>query len=226
MQTAEERVKFAIQFMQLDFDRLRAGDWLNLREDLKNFLFPEGVLRGFHFFSEDLPEDHSVDAIQVLRHDVREILNAVVMCGEDSTHKEDEDEPVPRIVFPSPQLSVRPGFIQFPEQRSGHLILTWNGAFRDTFLMQLIMSLSQLPVNTLRRCPECETIFYRVRKQQYCSRPCVHRANMRTWRQSNAGKEYERERSHTRYKDRVEQQLGTNVRVGRRPRLRKPQAED
>jgi hypothetical protein len=226
MQTAEERVRFAIQFIQLDFDRLRAGDWLNLREDLKSFLFPEGLFSGFQIFPEDMPEEHSVDAIQVLRHDVRELLEAVVMCGEDRTNGEDEDEPVPRLAFPSPQLSVRPGFLLFPEQRPEHLILIWNGPFRDAFLMQLIMSVTQLPLDTLRRCPECGTIFYRVRKQQYCSRPCVHRANMRTWRQSDAGKEYERERSHTRYKDRVQQRLGTNVTVGRRPRPRKPQAED
>jgi hypothetical protein len=226
MQTAEERVKFAIQFIQLDFDRLRPGDWLNLREDLMNFLFPEGALAQMHIYPPDLPEEHSVAAIQLLRQDVTAILDAVVMCGEDFPPDKYEDGPVPRLVSPSPQLSVRPTFVLFPEQRPGQLILTWLGPFRDAFLMQLITSLIQLPLDTLRRCPECGMIFFRVRKQEYCKRQCVHRANIRKWRQTDAGKKYERERSHTRYKDRVQESLGANVSVRRRPRSRKQQAED
>jgi hypothetical protein len=232
IQTAEERVKFAIEFMQLDLERMRTGDWLNLQEDLQNFLFPEGIRCGFHIIPEDLLKEHSVDAIQVLRRDVEEILNLVAMFTEKSPNEEnegnknDEDGPVPELGFLSPQLSVRPVLILFPDQRPEHPIVFWLGNFHDTFLMQLITSLAQLPLDTLRRCPECGTIFYRVRKQQYCSRPCVHRANIRTWRQSDAGREYERERSHTRYKDRVQQQLGPKVSVGRRPRSRKQRAED
>ena len=225
MQTAEERVKFAIQFMQMDLDRLRPGDWLNLREDLGNFLFPEGALAQMHIYPPDLPEEHSVDAIQLLRQDVTAILDAIVMCGEDYPPDEYEDGPVPRLVSPSPQLSVSPMFILFPEQRPGQLILTWLGPFRDAFLMQLIMSLTQLPLDTLRRCPECGTIFFRVRKQEYCKRQCVHRANIRKWRQTEGGKKYERTRSHSRYKANVQQQLGANVSVGRRPRSGKPNAE-
>lgn len=226
MQTAEERVKFAVQFIQMDLDRLRAGDWLNLQEDLKSFLFPEGVRRGWQIYPKDLPEEHSVDAIHVLRRDVEEILEVVVMFREKSTNEENEDGPVPKLAFLSPQLSIRPALLLFPEQRPERLIILWDGLFRDAFLMQLIMSLMQLPLDTLRRCLECKKIFYRVRKQQYCTRPCVHRANMRAWRQSDAGKEYERERSHTRYKDRVQERLGANISVRRQPRSRKQRAED
>jgi hypothetical protein len=36
---AAERLKFAVQFAPLDLDRLRPGDWMNLRDDLGQFIF-------------------------------------------------------------------------------------------------------------------------------------------------------------------------------------------
>ena len=38
MQTDERRLRFALHFIDMDFDALRPGDWLNLREDLQTFL--------------------------------------------------------------------------------------------------------------------------------------------------------------------------------------------
>ena len=33
----------------------------------------------------------------------------------------------------------------------------------------------------IARCPECDGLFYRVRKQKYCNRPCVAKANWRAY---------------------------------------------
>jgi hypothetical protein len=40
------------------------------------------------------------------------------------------------------------------------------------------------PANRLLRCPECGKIFYRIRKQTYCSRACTNRVLFRRWQHS------------------------------------------
>ena len=84
------------------------------------------------------------------------------------------------------------------------------------FLWILSHLLEQGPTDAIRQCPECETIFYRVRKQQYCTRRCVARASMRKWRQTETGKRYERSRGRARYEARVRQVHGKNVKVNTR----------
>jgi endogenous inhibitor of DNA gyrase (YacG/DUF329 family) len=71
----------------------------------------------------------------------------------------------------------------------------------------------------VRRCPECQTVFYRVRKQQYCSRRCTNRANMRQWRQTEKGKTRESDLNHRRYQSRVKRTGSPKVKVARRPRV-------
>ena len=43
-------------------------------------------------------------------------------------------------------------------------------------------------VSPVLRCPECENLFYRIRKQKYCSRPCVAKANWRAYMRTDDGK--------------------------------------
>jgi hypothetical protein len=51
-----------------------------------------------------------------------------------------------------------------------------------------------LVTNQIRRCPECEKIFLKVRKQGYCSRTCVNKANKRAWRERQEQKTATRRR--------------------------------
>ncbi|HET6268381.1 MAG TPA: hypothetical protein VFG11_11735 [Acidobacteriota bacterium] len=51
-------------------------------------------------------------------------------------------------------------------------------------LLVLHYLLSCEPANRLLRCPECGKIFYRIRKQAYCSRACTNRVLFRRWQQS------------------------------------------
>jgi hypothetical protein len=57
------------------------------------------------------------------------------------------------------------------------------GPARDVFLWHLFVLLQQEPLDRIRRCPECATIFYRVKKQAYCSRTCGNRVTQRRWRE-------------------------------------------
>src|SRR5262245_9598072 len=47
MQTADDRLTFAVRFAQMDLDHLRAGDWLNLRDDADTFLGLKAVQESF-----------------------------------------------------------------------------------------------------------------------------------------------------------------------------------
>src|SRR5919197_2968064 len=86
---------------------------------------------------------------------------------------------------------------------AGRNMLEVSGTTQNVFLVVLYVLLSREPTDRILRCPECQTVFYRIRKQQYCSRPCVHRAAVRKWRRTETGQQYERRRSRSRYEARV-----------------------
>lgn len=56
------------------------------------------------------------------------------------------------------------------------------------------------PVERLRQCPACQTLFVvRSGKQRYCSRACVNRVSVRTWRATPAHREAANQRARARY---------------------------
>jgi hypothetical protein len=227
MQTAKERLEFAIRFAQGDLDQLRPGDWLNLRDDLEAFLGKH--LLDQHLSQEDpaaplaaledvvgtpteapYPEEYGVDNFRVLQQETKCTLSRM-LDKREGVH-----------VPSSPVLiSVRCDLLNFGYVPSlaGRNMLEVSGTTQDTFLMVLYVLLSREPTDRILRCPECPTIFYRVRKQQYCSRPCVHRAAARKWRRTEKGQQYERQRSRTRYEARVKRTHGNRVKINRRARL-------
>jgi hypothetical protein len=60
------------------------------------------------------------------------------------------------------------------------------GRTRDVTLLQLIHLLSSVGIDSVRVCPEpeCGQLFYRVRRQLFCSKKCVNRANKREARKT------------------------------------------
>ena len=53
----------------------------------------------------------------------------------------------------------------------------------DMFLIRLAYLLNQQTAERILTCPECKKHFLKIRKQKYCSRTCVNRANKRDWRE-------------------------------------------
>jgi hypothetical protein len=223
MQNAEERLKFAIQFIQMDIPHLRDGDRLNLNEDLLTFLFPDtatepfaGDLADSAAFPHDDPNQLSVNDLVTLQREVLEVLRGLVKLRERPTR--DEPEPLSALVLLNSQLQVTPGLAVFPRHGDTRVSTFFVGPFRDAFLMQLMTTLIQLPLDTVRRCPECEAIFYRIRKQRYCSRTCTNRANMREWRKTPKGRARKSDLNHSRYQARVRHTSSPKAKVARRPR--------
>jgi hypothetical protein len=236
-----ERLKFAVQFAQFNLDRLRPGDWMNLRDDLEQFIFgaraqrtqaweelaevikqspqekdliEREMVRRIHepkLLHPPHPHEYPEDAFRVLQEDVRTLLRGLIGHSDQTLGAK---RSVPIAVHVT--ILVVPAIKGEPERR----ILTPRGPTRDVFLWILVHLLEQGPTDLIRQCPECGTIFYRVRKQQYCSRPCVTRASMRKWRQTETGKQYERTRGRARYEARAKGRTSPNVKVGRRAQSR------
>jgi hypothetical protein len=66
-------------------------------------------------------------------------------------------------------------------------IFSFRGSIPALFLETLFWLIVSCP-DRIRRCPECERLFVRIRKQEYCSRTCVNRVNKRDWRKAQEAK--------------------------------------
>jgi len=209
--TARERVEFAIRFAQMDLDTLRPGDWLNLRDDFALFLVCKAgqrrplAQRGEIMtmpLAHPLPSEFSEDDFRALQMEVRVIVQSLVHEG----------------LLSAPMTEIHGYFFLFRPSTGDWSVLTAQGATRDMCLVTLLFLLNQESLDRIRRCPECGTIFYRIQKQQYCSRSCTNRANVRTWRQREEVKSQEQEKAHERYKAKRTAGGSRNTKVERRPR--------
>ena len=225
METAADRVQFALRFAQMNLDTLSPGRALTLREDLEDFLCvrpgkqhtvnPGGmVVAGLSTLTPPLPQDYSEDAMRQLQQETLAIFSSVVdsrtLFVNNFTHDVSQGW-----VNITGQFSLS-SFPDLRKKSSSHLMI--KGPTRDVFLMTLLVLLNHEPTDRILRCPECHTIFYRVRKQQYCSRPCTNRANVRQWRQEEGNQGKEQEQAHARYLKK--QPLDVQSKVKRRPRTR------
>ncbi len=213
--SAKERLQIIINFARMDLDRLRPGDWLNLREDLQAFVtgvrsdgaggttIPTGDTGGFVVMGIDgePPSAMTIATFQALQAEIRSLLADV--CPLPSA----EPRVPVHLVAPWVQLTIvaiGPGYFM------------GRGTPRDCTLFVLGHLLQKLPKNSVRHCPECTLPFVRIRKQQYCTRRCTNRENMRAWRQSGKGKVRESALNHSRYQARLKR-TGSKARAGRRP---------
>ena len=203
-QSEAEDLAFAVQFAGMDLDHLRPGDWLNLRDDFSKFL-------AFHSVEGPGYRDCPEDDFRAIQRDLNTLLRDVVTSRD--THRL---SPTFVPIHVRISLFCMPAQGPFPEQTMRQAC----GPMRDLFILRVRDLLLQAPtLEPIRQCPECERIFLRVRKQEYCSRACVNRASVRRWRQTEAGKQYEQARSHTRYEKRRKRESGNeNLKVARRPR--------
>jgi hypothetical protein len=221
MQTAKERLQFVICFAQKELESLRAGDWLNLREDCLVFLGikVQGAMRGIQLpqdsggiiampLNSPFPMEFSVEDFKALQADTLRILDE--WAGP----------------APGEQGRLSPHDIQAlytvtrTRSRTSDSWVSWlqvQGTTRDLFLLILFHLLGQESMDYVRRCPECRMIFCRIGKQQYHSKTCANRANVRKWRQTKEGKSQEQERAHKRYVKKTKQ-ASPGAKVVRRPR--------
>jgi hypothetical protein len=174
MNTAEDRLRFVVEFASMDLDRLRPGDWMNLKDDLQAFLcLDQVVVEGRR------PQDFSPDEFRALQQEVQQVLRELVQHREPSGHWPLANHTTPFRVQVAYQVTPldRLG-------RPGRNMLGVRGPTREVFLVVLSHLLWQEATERIVQCPECGTIFYRNHKRRYCTRRCVDRVNQRSWRAS------------------------------------------
>ena len=189
MSSPAQRLRFVVQFAQLDLATFRPGDWLNLRDDLAAFL--HGPWYGLDCTREPLPlaDDWLVrptvppypatypeDAFHQLQAETRTVLLDMVLGTRERRSAPLTPVPLPSLALGAPSLGdLVPG--------AGQHALVAEGSTRDVFLFLFFLLLKQVGSQRIVRCPECGTIFYRHGNQDYCARPCVNRVSQRLWRQ-------------------------------------------
>lgn len=221
------KLEWAIRLAQADPKSLREGDWLNLKEDLIEFVRASGTsldLAG-RVWAEPKAFQRLINSIQ---RGLSDHLERLAQVGVAATTQAD----------PKPQLLEDVG-IGFPV--SGRFIV---GAIKgrpyrllvktNTIESQVYSALSSYLVSSgivagqIRKCPTCGRIFLLKRKPRpdkefHCNIRCSRLAATRHYRKKKAPdlKAKERERSHRRYVDKQRRKHGPRVRVERRPRKAK-----
>jgi hypothetical protein len=221
-----DRLPFAIRFANLEVEELRRGDWYNLFDDVIDFVgfrtgrtLDEARLQARRVSVSPWPVSGNFsfkmneDTIRTLHADVRQMLNGIMDMRENFDAQERGQRPEREARPQVPEIHIK--YWLYWRDQDEEATLFHDGSLRDLFLSTLVFLLAR-DIAHLRRCPECQTIFYRVRKQRYCTRTCTNRANMRAFRQTAKGKELGSDLN--RYKARVRRKTGPNAQVLKRPR--------
>jgi hypothetical protein len=207
MKTVEDRLRFAIEFSQKDLEQIRPGDLMNLRDDLYLFAFTREPGDIFATTDEEDADIRNL-SIEDLKALQRETQIALIHFASPS--------PAHRVsLLSGSQISVSLS-LNRDDQRK---VLCVAGSPRDCFLMVLYLLLSKEPVGRIRICPGCSEVFYKVKKQKYCSRRCSNRVYMRQYRKTDNGKDEVSKSNKKAYEKRTEKRYGKKFKF---PPRRKP----
>ena len=215
MKTVDDKLKWLVHFAGLDLATLRPGDLVNLRDDLAEFIGGGSAFTGWAKLSmplqTPLPADYTPDDFARLQGETRALLGGLVV-GRDALQAPDGGADAPQIALGA---GLRLAVLPLPPPLRPRLTIT--GATRDMFLFTLASLLTTGAVEKLRQCPECRTIFYRIRKQIFCTRGCTNRAAQRALRKKPGARKRQRAAARRRYIAKVRRGR-PNAIVTRRPR--------
>jgi hypothetical protein len=226
MQSATDRLVFAIRFMHMKLDKLSPTARATLKDELMAFLHPAQPLfmrshkevaamrnatGGFipRVLGGPKVKDWTVDDVATLQEEVRALFDYIIESRAFQAGDPRYKEPLeagrkkdggltftPGLELPEYKLPV--GYSPLPILNEFH-VLWATGNAHDLFLLVLLHIIAQEPTSKILRCPECSTIFVRIRRQQYCSRRCTKRAVMRNWRKTPTGKAAQARSSRLQY---------------------------
>jgi hypothetical protein len=170
------------------------------KEELESLRIPA------KFFAEmKLPREMSMQELASLQSEMRSALWGVLPgCAQGFEIKL--------------SLSFKSVTIQNPQKNMENSPSVWVfGNTRDVALYELFTLLRDSEqISRIRLCPGCNHIFYKVKRQKYCSQRCTNRDYMRQYRSTQADKLSES--NHKQYEKRTKAKVGKTVKVGRRPR--------
>jgi hypothetical protein len=243
------KVAWAIELAQKDLEQLTDGDWLNLKNELFDFLTAE-IEWSFGVNAKRLRNEDIV-ALGQLITEARTDLNDVDRYDIDKMIVEEEDQLKAialadqdrngwnhlvtvenmrgirehlREMLDWVQTEDYSSFIdfEFPPPQDDWLPCTVGARFR------LYLIAAGVDKSQIRSCPECKRVFLAKIKPQsekvyYCTHRCAQIVASRAYRERNKNKlkPRERERKRRRYVEEQRRKHGPNVKVERKPRQRK-----
>jgi hypothetical protein len=224
-------VKWAISVAQLDVEHLRAGDWVNLQEDLYEFihgdyrLLPGAAVRQFiesnadktkywkKMIKESFCKKITRSIVQKIQARFYEVLSHLTYGASMSWCEGGKDA----------------GFIFYANSESP---FEWDVRSADPLRSAPIalgahLVGSGVTMRQLRICPDCQTMFLLTRRPRkdrhfHCSTRCARNAATKHYRErlkersNKLVKSKERERSQKRYRDKVHQKW-PNARIQKKP---------
>jgi hypothetical protein len=165
--TAADRIRWTVDVAQLELDRLRAGDWLNLRDDVRRYC------EGAALAEVDLPPiprgDDFRDVAARFQRAARALLDDIVATRKGSSTE---------------TTAVRLDFRYAVSDSK--LVPRISVELVDLMVLLLVSAFDTEPLDRVRRCPECGRLFARVRRQTHCSRECINRSTSRRYRERTA----------------------------------------
>ena len=235
-----DRLTFLVQFVQMDLNTLRPGDWLNLRDDLCRYMNQPSSNTWYINRDDPLWTTTPCAVIAAIQSTTATVLdlrvdgNAEARDAAEALQRyyPDESQTVETLSYTRERNAFTIGpqdvnLLTKHHEASGSIssITRYYTDAHSAFFQAVMLHLSSEPTDAVRRCPECHTLFVRVRKQVYCSRTCVNRVAVRKFRATDEGKQTEGTRARARYEQKVKGT--TNVKVGRHQKRRtpKPQAQ-
>jgi hypothetical protein len=212
-----KKLNWAIELSRLDLKSLRDGDWLNLKEDLYDFVFVGWPVGGNIFGGTEEKEEFNKkvtsEFVSRLQAGLRDKLQSIAAGGNAKSEPLSFHVSGDIYLFDHPR---RP----YTQIMIPHELVT---RFYCSFLSRLVRS--GIVKGQLRACPECHRIHLLKRKprsdrESYCSRACSTLVASRHYRERHASalKVEERKRSRHRYENKQRQRFGLNVKVDKRPR--------
>lgn len=209
---------WAILFSQADLDSLREGDWLNLKEDLYEFIDVPAPIQ--HLVLPPAKRDEFVNLIS--REQVSKIQERIKSDLFAYSYKPDGPSGSPIIRARAVEFN----FVSFGADMPFH---QWTQALDVVVASRLALGFhlvgAKISQANIRICPECKSLFLikrRPRKDRvfHCAIRCARLAATRRYRKKRKEELTlkEKQRSRRRYVERQQRKYGPKVKVGRNPR--------
>ena len=157
--------RLLVELAEFDPEAARPGDWLNYEAGLAMIGVGGNVQLAAGIFQDRPPSGHSPEAfVRAIHPDLRHVVRQFAASGR-----------VEALVL----VPITANVAVVQDERK----LRITGSSRDTAILRIVLLLASAEAPPIGMCPEDKKLFVRVRRQQYCSRQCVNRVNMRAHRQ-------------------------------------------
>ncbi len=164
---------FAVSFASMNLKRFTPVEWDSLRNKFRYLLFESGAGSAWPM---DRPGEREFQRLQA---ETEKLLNEVTK--ERDWQGGYPGPPLSGISLPT--ISLRSLRYSPMVYRDGGMSTGACASTRHAFIKTICDVLVGFPgIATVARCPECDSLFVRSGKKQYCSRACVNRVTVRLWR--------------------------------------------